>query len=310
MTTETKKPESVAPENKSNALIKYENISDQVLAKINEFEKNGMINLPKSYSAANALKSAWLTIQETVDRNGKTAIEVCTKTSIANALLKMVIQGLSASKSQCYFIVYGNKLVCQRSYFGIIALAERTGKIAEIPTANIVYQDDEFEYAIDAKTGKIHLVKHSQDIKNINMQKIIGAYAITQMADGTDQMTVMTWPQIQAAWQQGQTKGLSGAHKNFPDEMAKKSVIYRACKTIVNSSNDEFVVDDEEEENDEAKKVRDTEIKEKDSKPEVIDIQDVDFEESVNEEPDEPEKKEAPVGSHSGNGSLFEKAPY
>jgi recombination protein RecT len=58
------------------------------------------------------------------------------------------------------------------------------------------------------------------------------------MPDGSKKTTLMTIDQIHKAWAQGQTKGNSPAHKNFPDEMAKKSVINRACKIAIKSSND------------------------------------------------------------------------
>ena len=81
---------------------------DTVLSKIKDFEEAGELKLPTNYSAANALKSAWLILQETKDRNDKPALVVCTKESVANALLDMVVQGLSPMKKQCYFIVYGS----------------------------------------------------------------------------------------------------------------------------------------------------------------------------------------------------------
>ena len=53
---------------------------------------------------------------------------------------------------------------------------------------------------------------------------------------------IMTMEQIQKAWNQGATKGNSPAHKNFTDEMAKKSVINRCCKNFVNSAKDNDVL--------------------------------------------------------------------
>ena len=44
--------------------------------------------------------------------------------------------------------------------------------------------------------------------------------------------------EIRKAWAQGAAKGGSPAHKNFPQEMAKKTVINRACKIFVNTSTD------------------------------------------------------------------------
>lgn len=233
--------EKQAAANGTKAVQKYENISEQVLTRIEEFQKTGGMVLPKDYSVENHMKSAWLILQATTDRSGQQALAVCTKESIANALLDMVLQGLSVSKKQGYFIVYGNKLEFQRSYFGTIALAKRTGGIKTEPVANVIYEEDEFVYSIDPNTARISIVKHEQKIENIDNTKIKGAYALVTLADGTTQVTIMSMAQIRAAWGQGATKGNSPAHKNFAEEMAKKTVIGRACKAIINSSDDAWL---------------------------------------------------------------------
>ena len=235
--------EKQAAANGTKAVQKYENISEQVLTRIEEFQKTGSMVLPKDYSVENHMKSAWLILQATTDRNGNQALAVCTKESIANALLDMVLQGLAVSKKQGYFIVYGNKLEFQRSYYGTIALAKRTGGIKTEPVANVIYEGDEFVYSIDPKTARISIVKHDQKIENIDNTKIKGAYALVTLADGTTQVTIMSMAQIRAAWAQGATKGGSPAHKNFAEEMAKKTVIGRACKAIINSSDDAWLYD-------------------------------------------------------------------
>lgn len=235
--------EKQAAANGTKAVQKYENISEQVLTRIEEFQKTGGMVLPKDYSVENHMKSAWLILQATTDRSGQPALSVCTKESIANALLDMVLQGLAVSKKQGYFIVYGNKLEFQRSYFGTIALAKRTGGIKTEPVANVIYEGDEFVYSIDPKTARISIVKHEQKIDNIDNSKIKGAYALVTLADGYTQVTIMSMAQIRAAWGQGATKGGSPAHKNFAEEMAKKTVIGRACKAIINSSDDAWLYD-------------------------------------------------------------------
>lgn len=232
------------------SIQKFENISEQVLSRIEQFQKDGSMILPKNYSVENHMKSAWLALQEVEDKEHHKALQICTKESIANSLLDMVLQGLSVSKKQGYFIVYGNKLIFQRSYFGTIALAKRAGGIVSEPVANVIYDGDDFQYEIDPKTAKVSIVKHSQKLENIDNAKIKGAYALVTLADGTTQVTIMSMQQIQAAWGQGATKGNSPAHKNFAEEMAKKTVIGRACKAIINSSDDAWLYDGREDDAD------------------------------------------------------------
>lgn len=232
------------------SIQKFENISEQVLSRIEQFQKDGSMILPKNYSVENHMKSAWLALQEVEDKEHHKALQICTKESIANSLLDMVLQGLSVSKKQGYFIVYGNKLIFQRSYFGTIALAKRAGGMVSEPVANVIYEGDDFQYEIDPKTAKVAIVKHSQKLENIDNSKIKGAYALVTLADGTTQVTIMSMQQIRAAWGQGATKGNSPAHKNFAEEMAKKTVIGRACKAIINSSDDAWLYDGKEDDAD------------------------------------------------------------
>lgn len=232
------------------SIQKFENISEQVLSRIEQFQKDGSMILPKNYSVENHMKSAWLALQEVEDKEHHKALQICTKESIANSLLDMVLQGLSVSKKQGYFIVYGNKLIFQRSYFGTIALAKRAGGMVSEPVANVIYEGDDFLYEIDPKTAKVAIVKHSQKLENIDNSKIKGAYALVTLADGTTQVTIMSMQQIRAAWGQGATKGNSPAHKNFAEEMAKKTVIGRACKAIINPSDDAWLYDGKEDDAD------------------------------------------------------------
>ena len=60
--------------------------------------------------------------------------------------------------------------------------------------------------------------------------------------DGPIHTEVMNISQIKSAWNQGAAKGNSGAHKNFTDEMAKKTVINRACKNFVCTSDDSDIL--------------------------------------------------------------------
>lgn len=278
MTTTTKQTEV----SKSKAIAKFENIAENVLSRIEQFQADGGLTLPANYSVENHLKSAWLILQSTKDRDNRPALEVCTKDSIANALFDMVLQGLAVSKNQGYFIVYGNKLEFQRSYFGTVALAKRVGGIKQEPIANVIYEGDEFTYSIDPNTARIQIIKHEQKIENIDNTKIKAAYALTVRPDGTTQVTIMSMQQIRAAWQQGATKGNSPAHKNFAEEMAKKTVIGRACKMIINSSDDAWLYEGKNDEMD-----VDTVSKQREAAVNagkaVVDTQDADYEDITNQ---------------------------
>lgn len=221
---------------KKEVQIVEKSIIDKVLTKVNNLQELGEIKIPKDYSPENALRSAALILQETKTKDGKPVLQHCNKESIAYSLLNMVVQGLSPMKKQGDFIAYGNKLIWQREYHGNKALAKRYGKVKEI-THNVVYAEDTFDYTIDV-TGRKQIAKHEQKVINIDMNKIVAAYAIATFDDGSTMAEIMTMGQIKQSWLQGANKGQSPAHKNFPDKMAEKTVANRLCTNIVNASDD------------------------------------------------------------------------
>lgn len=227
------------------AMIKRDTV-DVVADKVKSFQESGELHFPANYSPENAMKSAWLTLQNTQDRNRKPALEVCSKDSVANALLDMVVQGLNPAKKQGYFIVYGNQLVFQRSYFGTMAVTKQVTKAKSIDAAPI-YEGDDVDY--EMKNGRITNLTHKQKFGNINKDKIIGAYATIVFNDDSTYHELMTMDEILQAWGQSPMWGKDqkkekkdSTHDKFKQEMAKKTVINRACKKFLNSSNDSSLV--------------------------------------------------------------------
>ncbi|VDC41810.1 hypothetical protein FMV2238Y02_02520 [Streptococcus canis] len=212
-------------------------ITDIVNSKISMLQNEGLVIAP-NYAPANALKSAFFKILKTKDRNKKPALEVCTKDSIANSLLEMVTQGLSPAKNQCYFIVYGNELQLQRSYFGTMAVLLQQQKIKSIK-AEVIYEGDEFE--LEIVDGEKKFKKHSTHWKNQD-NPIEGAYCIIEDIDGNTKLTLMTKKEIDKSWSKTKTGG--GTQKEFPQEMAKKTVINRAAKFFINISDDSDILAD------------------------------------------------------------------
>ena len=218
------------------------NISTIVLNKVNTFRESGELKMPQNYSPENALKSAYLVLQETKNKNGQSALTYCKQSSIADALLKMVVWGLSPLKKQCDFIMYGDKLECSIEYTGNIALAKRYGNLKRIK-ANCIYEGDTYKSGIDPLTGRKKVIEHTSKF-GANTKKILGAYAVYELNDGTVDVEEMTIEQIRDAWNQGAMKGNSPAHKNFPDQMALKTVYNRACKLLIRTSDDTPLMDD------------------------------------------------------------------
>ncbi|MDR7856026.1 recombinase RecT [Tissierella sp.] len=220
------------------------NVVDIVAGKVKGFQDKGELVFPENYIPENALKSAYLMLQETVDRDKKPVLQSCTTPSIANALLSMTVQGLNPDKKQCYFIAYGNKLQLHRSYFGAMHVAKMVDPNIQDIYGKAIYQDDDFEYEI--KHGKERIVKHIQKLGNINKDKIVGAYGTILYKDGTELSTVMTFDQIKQAWSKSSMKPVDdkgnikpySTHAQFTADMAEKTAINKVCKYVINSSSD------------------------------------------------------------------------
>lgn len=218
--------------NQSNQMaVMQKDITDQVSNRISQLQDDGLA-LPKDYNPQNALKAAWFKLQQTKDRSNRPALQVCTRSSIANALLDMVTQGLSPAKTQCYFIVYGNEVQLQRSYFGTIAAVKRLSSVKDID-AQVVHQGDEFAIGAD-ELGRINVTKFVPKFENLD-KPIKGAFAFIELADGRVDYTVMTQKQIQTSWGQSRQHNVQ---QKFGDEMAKRTVINRAAKMYINTSDD------------------------------------------------------------------------
>lgn len=258
----------------SNELAKQEKtIVDSVQKRIAEMQNSGSIELPNNYSVGNALKSAYLILQETQTSGKKPVLQACTQESIANSLLDMATQGLNPSKDQCYFIAYGNKLTMERGYLGTIALTKRIKGVKDVK-GYAVYKDDKFELGFDILTGKQKILEFCPGL-NRDPENLVGAFALILGDNEILHTEYMDINQIHNAWNQGSMKGNSGAHKNFPDQMAIKTVINRACKYYVSTSDDSDKIADFM-----SKSVEDTdreleEEKKEFANKEVVEIEDI-----------------------------------
>lgn len=228
---------ALATASKNEIITKVENRIEQ-MALSNE------LHFPEDYSPQNALKAAWLILQKTKDRSDRPVLQACTQDSVANSLLEMVTFGFNPNKKHCSFIAYGTELVCQREYFGAIMLAKRSDRRIEDIFYDVVYKGDEFKTR--KLLGRTEIVDHISDLKNHNKDNIIAAYAVAVHHDGKQDAEIMTIEQIKQAWKQSKMKPVDdkgvvkkgSTHEKFAEEMAKKTVVNRLSKRIVNSSDD------------------------------------------------------------------------
>ena len=212
------------------AAIGNSGIADSILKSFNTLATQGQLVFPKGYSVGNQLKLMYTSLSQ----NG--AISQVTAISIGEALTEAVIQGLEIDKKQVYFIPYAKKLTMFRSYYGDIAVAKRTGLVKEI-RARVIYKGDEYELDTN-EYGEEIIVGHKTRLENKD-NDIVGAYAWAELPDGKRQYCIMTWKEIQTNWSKSKNAGGS-VQKEFPQEMAKRTVYRRLVKTIFNTSSTEL----------------------------------------------------------------------
>lgn len=225
-------------------------ITSMVLAQITALQSKSAIDLPADYSVANALNAAWLKLQEVQNLDKKPLIVngelsgIVTPASVANALHDMVIQGLTVAKNQGYFIVYGDKLVWQRSYFGDMAIAKRVKPGIHF-YFDVIRVGDKFSLSkANSKLGMITTIgEHTQAFPLNGL--IQGAYCGAVDENGEQLgVDVMDIERIKKSWGMSKTFGKSQStpHVTFEAEMAMRTVIRHRCKEIINSSNDALLL--------------------------------------------------------------------
>lgn len=215
------------------AQAKQPKLTDLVLGRIDEMKQTQSLSLPKNYNASNALNAAFLELQKVQDRNHRPALEVCSHDSIVKSLLDMTLQGLSPAKDQCYFIVYGKELQMQRSYFGTVAAVKRLDDVKKV-RAEVVHEGDEFEIGSDDDMELI-VKKFVPKFENLD-KPIVGAFALIKTDEGNS-YTVMSKHEIDQSWAQTRQKN-NAVQRNFSQEMAKRTVLNRAAKMFINTSDD------------------------------------------------------------------------
>jgi recombination protein RecT len=124
---------------------------------------------------------------------------------------------------------------------GTIAVTKRLKGVKDVK-AFCIYDGDDFEQEFDLDTCTLKITKFNPKFENVDINKIKGAFAVIMGEHGPLHVEVMNISQIRNSWNQGYAKGGSGAHKNFTDQMVKKTVINRACKLFANTSDDSDIL--------------------------------------------------------------------
>lgn len=196
-------------------------------------KKNGDVVLPPNYDVNDAVKALYLKTIQTADKQKRPVLEVCTRESIEQVVQNYVSKGLNIAKNQCYLVCYGNTLTLQDSYFGKEKQAKAYAGVTI--NSNVIYEGEKVNIIVRPNGTKI--VEHQPDFSKFDTMKIIGAYAIAVKDNGeVVDSDIMTIKEIRQSWAKSQSGGT--VHKEFPVEMARKTVIGRLAKRFINTSDD------------------------------------------------------------------------
>lgn len=202
------------------------------------------LNINFSFNIEQEIKFIIISLSDTIKKpkTYQTAIEVCSLNTIVSAVTKMFMCNLQYSKNQCYFNIDNrDNLIFQISYFGTVAMAKKT-KVKDV-FAYVYYKDEEVEFDVNPETGRTRILTHKRNLKSMDEGEILGAYAVIVEKSGALFIEIMPISEIKTAW--SKTKSGGGVQKEFPSEMAKKTVIKRALKMFTNTDDETEVIDDE-----------------------------------------------------------------
>lgn len=207
----------------------------KVAERVQQMVTDEQINIPQNYSVVNAVQAAYFKLTEVDFKKKRALIDEATPESVAFALQDMAIQALSVAKNQGYFIVYGDKMQFTRSYHGTQAVIKRMSGIKDI-WANVIWKGETFDVEYNDR-GQLAFKGHKVDWKAATGKKedIEGAYCIIERDDGIQFLTVMTMDEIKTSWSQSSMKAVQD---KYPQEMSKRTVINRAAKAFINTSDD------------------------------------------------------------------------
>ncbi len=162
-------------------------------------------------------------------------LQKCDPNSILSAVIQAAELGLDISPAmgEAYLIPRWNakagvtECQFQPGYKGLIKLARQSGQIALIQ-ARLVREGERFEYRYTPDLEFLHEPIISGDAP------VVAVYAYAKLASGDTVIEVMTAEEVEAIRNRAQA-GKSGPWVTDWNEMAKKTVLKRICKSLPRS---------------------------------------------------------------------------
>lgn len=176
-----------------------------------------------------------------------TKIAECSKASIMSCLAQCARYGLvpNSDLGHVYFVPYKDKCTLLVGYKGMLTLAYRSGNVKSI-SSELIYENDVYDFDL----GTSPFLMHRKTL--VNRGKVIAAYAIAHLKNGSTAYRIMTIEDINIA-RSSSTADMYSKKGGKPsiwdthfDEMAKKTCIRSLFKYLDISSEMSIAIADDE----------------------------------------------------------------
>ena len=126
---------------------------------------------------------------------GDKKLEECTRLSIYSSFIELAVSGLTLNDSQCYIIPYKGVATFQVGWRGRLEQIARLPYVQEIGQPTVVYESDDFDYALGGLTPQIIKHKrttheHSEDLANEHYDPITHVY-LKYSSEGHEKSIIM-----------------------------------------------------------------------------------------------------------------------
>ena len=198
---------------------------------------SGDLPLPSTVTPEAFRNAAIVAVQDNSD-----ILTKCTPESIFRAVRRLAGMGLVPDGRLAAIVRYGNQASAHMMIAGMIQVVRNSGLVSSM-SADVVYEGETIDIYIE--DGQRQWDHTNEDGSRLDAMKrggkIIGAYALAKLKDGSFDFEPMTLEQIErrrkaSPNQKGENP--TGIWKDWYDEMAKKTAMRALCKRLPMSSED------------------------------------------------------------------------
>jgi recombination protein RecT len=204
---------------------------------LNGLQDKGELALPDTVPFKNFQNAAIVAVSD------NPSILSCDRQSVFKALRTLAAAGLVPDGREAAIVPFKGSARAMPMVAGLVKVARNSGKISTL-WSEIVYEGETLNVWIEDGERKWDHVQDDGTPINVMKRggKIIGAYAVAKLTDGTVEFQPMSFDDIEkrriASANQKDAENPSGIWRDWYEEMAKKTVIRNLCKRLPMSSDD------------------------------------------------------------------------